>query len=229
MILNEITVIGHQNDTYCEVNISCHQILDENTEYSKCLAFKITQKQKRIPIAYWIPEIQKNPTGARFIIASKYALQDKSLNLFSMSSMSYPPCTSFSTLYTKLAHDKLKSNFHPFLILLLKEGTKLFIRLSSGTAYWGKKTKGGLGFSKTSFKASLKTAINNLIKNCCYNIRNVTKKQAIGIPMGIDSVLFWTNLFLYFYEEESVSFPRHPGHFQDISTQQSTSLIIFAL
>ena len=127
-----------------------------------------------------------------------------------MSSMSYPPCTSFSTLYTKLAHDKLKSNFHPFLILLLKEGTKLFIRLSSGTSYWGKKTKGGLGFSKTSFKASLKTAINNLIKNCCYNIRNVTKKQAIGIPMGIDPVLFWANLFLNFYEEESVSFPRHP-------------------
>ena len=57
MILNEITVIGHQNNTYCEVNISCHQIKDENTEHSKCLAFKITQKQKRIPIAYWIPEI----------------------------------------------------------------------------------------------------------------------------------------------------------------------------
>ena len=31
----------------------------------------------------------------------------------------------------------------------LKRGDKTFIRLSnSGAAYWGRKTKGGLGFSK---------------------------------------------------------------------------------
>ena len=52
----------------------------------------------------------------------------------------------------------------------------------------GKKTKGGLGFSKTS----LKTAMNHLIENHYLNAGNVTMKQAIGIP----------NHFLYSYVEE---------------------------
>ena len=30
-------------------------------------------------------------------------------------------------------------------------------------------------------------------------------KQALGIPMGIDSAPFWANLFLYSYEEEYIS------------------------
>ena len=30
-------------------------------------------------------------------------------------------------------------------------------------------------------------------------------KQSIDIPMGIDSALFWANLFLYSYEEEYMS------------------------
>ena len=42
----------------------------------------------------------------------------------------------------------------------------------------GKKSKGGLGFSKTS----LETAMNHLIENYYLNAENVTMKQAIGIP-----------------------------------------------
>ena len=43
------------------------------------------------------------------------------------------------------------------------------------------------------------------MQNCYFNIRNVTKKQAIGIPMGIDQAPFWVNIFLYFYKEEYIS------------------------
>ena len=42
MILNKISVIGHQNNTHCEPNISCDYIIDENTEYIKLFGFKIT-------------------------------------------------------------------------------------------------------------------------------------------------------------------------------------------
>ena len=88
------------------------------------------------------------------------------------------------------------------LILLLKEMTKAFVRLSNNdAAYWGKKTKGGRGFRKTL----LKTAINHLIENCYFNIWNVTIKQAIDISMGIDPAPFWANLFLCSYEEEYMS------------------------
>ena len=34
---------------------------------------------------YWVPKMHKNPTGAHFIIASKYVPQNKFLNLFPMS------------------------------------------------------------------------------------------------------------------------------------------------
>ena len=68
----------------------------------------------------------------------------------------------------------------------------------NGSEYWEKKTKRRLVFVKSLFKA----AINHLIEDCFFNARNVTMKQAIGIPMGIDPAPFWANLFLYSYEGE---------------------------
>ena len=53
-------------------------------------------------------------------------------------------------------------NFHLLLIFPFKEGKKAFI----------------------------KTAINHLRKNCYFNVCNVTVKQAISIPVGIDSAYF---------------------------------------
>ena len=65
----------------------------------------------------------------------------------------------------------------------------------NGTAYWGKKTKGGLGLSKTS----VKTAINHLTENCYFDVGNVRMKKATGIPVGIDHPApFWANLFFMF-------------------------------
>ena len=98
-----------------------------------------------------------------------------------------------------LPHDKLKSKLSPIVDFDFKGGDKTFIRSSnSGAAYWGNKITGGLGFNKTS----LKTVLNHLIENCYFNSGSMTIKQAIAIPMGIDTILFWPNLFLYFYEEE---------------------------
>ena len=47
--------------------------------------------------------------------------------------------------------------------------------------------------------------MNYLIKNCYFNAGNVTMKQVIGIPMGIDVAPFWANPFLYSYQEEYMS------------------------
>ena len=68
----------------------------------------------------------------------------------------------------------------------------------AGHASWGKKLKATIGFTKNS----LKTAVRHLIENCFFTVGNVTLKQAIGIPMGIDPAPFWANLFLYFYENK---------------------------
>ena len=71
VILNEIAVIGHGNNTDCRASESRDEIIDENTKYTRRLGCKITEKEKTLPIMYWIPKMHKNPIGARFIIASK--------------------------------------------------------------------------------------------------------------------------------------------------------------
>ena len=71
MILNEIGVTGHGSNTYCKSNKSCDDIIEENTEYNKCLGFKMTEKEKTLPLMCWIPKMHKNPTGARSITAFK--------------------------------------------------------------------------------------------------------------------------------------------------------------
>ena len=71
MMLIEIGVIGRRNNTYCQGNKSCDEIIYENTEYIKRLNFKIIEKEKAQPITHWIFTIDNNTTGARFNIASK--------------------------------------------------------------------------------------------------------------------------------------------------------------
>ena len=71
VVLHEIGVIGHGNSTYCKAHKSCYEIIDKKTEYTKRLGFKVTEKERTLPIMYWIPRMHKNPTGAHFIIASK--------------------------------------------------------------------------------------------------------------------------------------------------------------
>ncbi len=114
----------------------------------------------------------------------------------------------FSTLYTKLPHDKLIFQLSKVIDLVFKGGDKHFIRVTdTGHAFWSKRKK-GVSFSK----ASLKIAVSHLIENCYFTVGNLVTKQAIGIPMGIDPAPFWANLFLYTYEEEYISniIPLHP-------------------
>jgi len=105
----------------------------------------------------------------------------------------------FSTLYTKLPHDKLIEKLFSLIDFVFKGGNKTFIKISkNGKASWGKKSKYGVGFSKNS----LKTAVRHLIENCFFSVGNIVLRQVIGIPMGIDPAPFWANLFLYYYEEQ---------------------------
>ena len=48
----------------------------------------------------------------------------------------------------------------------------------------------------------LKNAVKHLIENCFFTVANITLKQDIGIPRGIDLVPFWAYLCLYFYENQ---------------------------
>ena len=66
----------------------------------------------------------------------------------------------------------------------------LIIKQHPGGEGGGGGGRGGLGFSKTS----LKITINHLIQNCYFNVRSVTMKQAIGIPIGTAPAPLWANV-----------------------------------
>ena len=47
------------------------ELIDENKEYTKQLGFKVTEKEKTLPVMCYIFKMDKNPIGASFITASK--------------------------------------------------------------------------------------------------------------------------------------------------------------
>ena len=108
----------------------------------------------------------------------------------------------FSTLYTKLSHDKLIYELHKLIDFVFDAGDRNYIKLDTrGKAFWGKKSKNSVGYTRHG----LKVAVKFLIENCFFTVGNIIVRQAIGIPMGIDPAPFWANLFLYVYETKYVT------------------------
>ena len=109
----------------------------------------------------------------------------------------------FSTLYTKLPHDKLIKELSEVIDFVFNAGNKKHIAISNyGKAYWTKtKPKTSVSFTRHS----LKIAVKHLVQNCYFTVGNVVLRQAIGIPMGIDPAPFWANLFLYQFEQRYMS------------------------
>ena len=105
----------------------------------------------------------------------------------------------FSTLYTKLPHNKLVKELSEVIDFVFDAGSNKHIAISNfGKAYWSKnKPKTSVSFTKNS----LKIAVKHLVQNCYFTVGNVVMRQAIGIPMGIDPAPFWANLFLYQFEQ----------------------------
>ena len=71
VILKEIGHIGTGNSTYEKIDRSLEEIVEENCMYAERSGFKVDETEKELPIMYWIPKMHKNPSGSRFIIASK--------------------------------------------------------------------------------------------------------------------------------------------------------------
>ena len=95
----------------------------------------------------------------------------------------------FSTLYTKIPHDKLIKELSEVIDFVFDAGNCKYIAISkSDKAYWSKtKPKSSVSFSQSS----LKTAVKHLIKNCFFKAGDIVMCQVIGIPMGIDPAPFW--------------------------------------
>ena len=106
----------------------------------------------------------------------------------------------FSTLYTKIPHDKLIEKLDEVIDQTFAGGNRNYLSFScNGTSYWSS------GKKKPSFSQnSLKLATKHLITNCYFTVGNTVMRQVVGIPMGIDPAPFWANLFLYKYEHQYI-------------------------
>ena len=70
-ILHEVGLSGTPNPTYTLTTTSKTEIIDNNIRFCEKFGLKVNDKQRDLPIMYWLPKMHKNPVGFRFIIASK--------------------------------------------------------------------------------------------------------------------------------------------------------------
>jgi hypothetical protein len=87
----------------------------------------------------------------------------------------------FSTLYTKIPHDKLIDVLNHIIDFVFRGGTRKMICVNrSGIAHWvTKKNKSLHNYDKES----IRKAVSYLINNCYFNLGDKLFRQMIGIPM----------------------------------------------
>ena len=124
----------------------------------------------------------------------------KSINR--INSRSKANCIStfdFSTLYTKIPHDKLLFVLNDLIDFCFQGGTNNHVAVTKFGAKWvTNPSKYTLTFDKTK----MKNAVKYLMDNCYFTFGEKLFQQIIGIPMGSDPAPFMANLFLYYYESK---------------------------
>ena len=107
----------------------------------------------------------------------------------------------FSTLYTKIPHQKLLEVLNELVDFCFQGGTHEKVSINKSNARWvSKNNKSKLSFNKDVIKDGIKY----LMGNCFFTFGEKLFRQIVGIPMGSDPAPFMANLFLYHYESKWV-------------------------
>ena len=103
----------------------------------------------------------------------------------------------FSTLYTKIPHDKLCDVLNKLVDFTFNSTNRKYLSVTKSGAHW---VKGKGNISSFYNKQKVKDVIKYLIDNSFFIIGGILFRQAIGMPMGSDPAPFFANLFLFFFE-----------------------------
>ena len=104
---------------------------------------------------------------------------------------------NFSTLYTKIPHDKLLYVLNEITDIAFKDGTRDYVTVYNSRGFWSRsKSKTGRSY----FLQEIKSCLEFLINNSFFQVGPKIFCQVIGIKMGSDPAPFFANLFLLFYE-----------------------------
>ena len=135
--------------------------------------------------SYWI--INNRDQVLKSVIKSREKRSAKCVSSF-----------DFSTLYTKIPHDKLVDVLSKIVDFVFRGGTRNKIAINrSGCANW---LKDGDQPSRTFTKELICKAVDYLVRNSYFKLGNKLFRQVIGIPMGSDPAPAFANLFLFHYE-----------------------------
>ena len=105
----------------------------------------------------------------------------------------------FSTLYTKIPHDKLIEVMNKMVDFCFQGDSHKVLSVSKSGCRWVYSSpKDSVLFDR----ATTKRAIKYLMNNCYFTCGKQVFRQVIGIPMGSDPAPFMANLFLYHYESK---------------------------
>ena len=105
----------------------------------------------------------------------------------------------FSTLYTKIPHDKLIEVMNEMVDFSFQGDSHKVLSVSKSGCRWVYSSpKNSILFNR----ATAKHAIKYLMDNCFFTCGGQIFRQIIGIPMGSDPAPFMANLFLYHYESK---------------------------
>ena len=88
------------NFTYSKANFCKDDIIKNNENYCQTFDLKLTDKDRSLPIMYWLPQLHKTPIGARSTTASKN---------FSTKSLSGVISKSFRMLFKRVENLHNKS------------------------------------------------------------------------------------------------------------------------
>ena len=103
----------------------------------------------------------------------------------------------FSTLYTKIPHDKLLQSLQFFIDLVFNDKDRKYLSCTRSGAHWVTGVKGGgCRYSKDDVTEALRF----LIENSFFEVGGKLFRQKIGITIGLDPAPFLANLFLAYYE-----------------------------
>ena len=105
----------------------------------------------------------------------------------------------FSTLYTNIPHDKLKTRMESVIRSAYNGQDKKYLSVYKTKASFVNNPRKE---TKAYSESQLIEMVNYLIDNCYVTCADKLFRQKIGIPMGTDCAPFLTNLFVFSYGNE---------------------------
>ena len=102
-ILDEVGVSDLPSSTYKFCNKDVQKVIYDNVQVCERFGLKVEEGFEKLPIIYWMPKMHKNPSGARFIVASSKC---------STKPLSKTVSYIFKLIFEQVQNFHLKSKFY---------------------------------------------------------------------------------------------------------------------